>query len=182
MAAHQILIFLLLLICGRNTVAAQPAQLGQPDSLPYKPGWTPIFLGLCPDMQVTSIEGQRRAVQQALELAIERSCGVGIMAIGLLNSDQLVSNTTLFSQAAFVANYVVIQKGVDLKSLDQIGYQYQQISYWVQLACSLVCPESMDKSKVNLRVTLTPRTYRSGESGTLIIEAFDDCYITIFNY
>jgi len=158
-----------------------PAQVAPVGQAPYKSGWTPPYLGVCSDMQVTQIDAQRIAERLAKELAVSEYCGVTLSSFNLLDREVLKGSVTIASQKGRIADFVILNRGSESRSLAQLGYPYEQVNYWVQLACSVVCPEKPQNMNVDLRVSLDNYTYRSGEAGVLTVEAYSDCYITVFN-
>ena len=160
---------------------SSPAMPQSPDwtaKTPDSPGWITVR-GSCPDVQVTGVDAQRRAVENARRKAVEQKCGVYIAASSLVDAGILKGDFKETFTFGWVAKDSIKDRGVNSTTIG--GYDYLVTEYWVELACSVATRESAFNSSISLCASLDKSTYRSGETGTLEILCNEDCYLTIFN-
>ena len=168
-------IFLAMILFSISAISQPPDWAAK---TPDAPGWITVR-GSCPGVQVTGIDAQRRAKENARRRAVEQKCGVYIAAGTLVDAGILKGDFSETFTMGWVAKDSVKNRGISSTNIK--GYAGLVTEYWVELACSVATRESSFNSTISLRASLDKKTYRSGEAGTLEIICNEDCYLTIFN-
>lgn len=140
-------------------------------------GWI-VVRGSCTDAQLSGVNAQRRAIENARRKAVEEVCGVHVAAISLVDAGLLKGDITETFTFGWVAKDSLIDRGSASKTIG--GYDWLVTEYWVVLACSVATRNSSYNSSLSIRAELDKKTYRAGERAELEIMANEDCYLTIF--
>jgi hypothetical protein len=144
-----------------------------------RPGWI-VTYGACPDQQVTAVEAQRIAREEARKRAIDVVCGVQPISYNAISMGALDQSVTLVLPVGLIVGEVLLRDGATSQPPPVSGYPYVMVTYWVELACSVACPQNLGKNSLDLRVALDRYTYRNGEACSLEIMSYHDGFLSVF--